>query len=114
MQEGLYPLLEAVFTALAGVSAPVHEEAPRGVSPPYLTVSARLEGRGARLTLCAWSEYQGSAEALELLAEARAALEGKALPLRTAQAIPVFMGESVAREGILRRGQLDFKVMIHG
>ena len=95
MAEASYALRKAIFARLdsdAGLTAligagRVHDEVPRGRTPPYLVIgegtvrdwsTASDRGNEHLLALTAWSKEAGAREALGIASAALAALEGLA------------------------------------
>lgn len=84
------PIQAAIYTALAGAPAtyPVHDAVPENAAKPYFAIGEfnvfpdvllGVASGDADFVLHAWSAYAGKKQAWEMLAYARARLDGASL-----------------------------------
>ena len=111
-------ILTRVYARLSNgaIGVPVFSEPPSEIELPYAAIDVTV-GRGEGvLSVHVWSGYRGEAEALSVLARARALLAERRIV--SAQGLAVwclFDGSRVLidADGAVRHGIADYKLLIH-
>lgn len=125
MADTMLAVHQAVFDALeAGVAAAtVHTHAPEGTAFPYVEISRHIADADDALStdyldsliyLTVWSEYQGTKQVLEILAEIHTALHNVKLTLTTGASLlcrVVDRTTSMDTDGKTHMGQATVRVM---
>ena len=94
MSASLWPLQQAIYATLtagspAPVSAPVYDAVPQDTAYPYVQIGDDLtvadfsavsrEGDDVDFHIHTWSRYAGKKEAMQIMAEVKAALQDRKL-----------------------------------
>jgi len=116
---------KAVYTALvAALDVPVFDNVPQNSPYPYVVVGDDTAvpwdtddslGTEATVTVHAWSQYRGRAEAKELLEQIYAALHRQDIAVENAvtiESIAEFQQTIVESDGLTRHGIIRFRITV--
>jgi hypothetical protein len=116
---------KAVYTALvAALDVPVFDNVPQNSPYPYVVVGDDTAvpwdtddslGTEATVTVHAWSQYRGRAEAKELLQQIYTALHRQDIAVENAvtiESIAEFQQTIVESDGLTRHGIIRFRITV--
>lgn len=116
---------KAVYTALvAALDVPVFDHVPQDSPYPYVVVGDDTAvpwdtddslGTEATVTVHAWSQYRGRAEAKELLEQIYTALHRQDIAVENAvtiESIAEFQQTIVESDGLTRHGIIRFRITV--
>jgi hypothetical protein len=116
---------KAVYTTLKGaLSVPVYDHVPQKTAYPYVVVGDDTAipwdtddslGTEATVTVHAWSQYRGAAEAKQLLGQIYAALHRADIAVQNAhtiESIAEFQQTIVESDGLTRHGIIRFRITV--